>query len=298
MVGSELRNPHFPPQKPTRETTMPKNIQDMLHNLMSSLPGGGAAADSGDERNPRIIGAGTVDGGEYDSLTVAGAGRVNGSVTARRIELSGSALLQGDVRAEDLRAAGSATIEGKVTVDDFTASGSPTVQGPVHAGRVEVSGLLRSGSDVRCDTFSAKGGLLIDGTLAAEAAIEIELNGTAETEALEAPHVRVRIGREAASATVRIKSRREGTVVLGNEMIRNASSSPKSLGEQAENAPTPLRLRTGRIRGEVVELESVEAETVEGGTVRVGPGCSIRSVRYRNELSVDDDASVDASEKI
>ena len=87
----------------------------------------------------KISGSSTMPGGEYGSVSISGAGKVNGSLKCEELHCSGAAKVQGDVDcAGELHTSGAGKIAGSVRCGSLSASGDFSAQ------LVQVGGLRPS----------------------------------------------------------------------------------------------------------------------------------------------------------
>ena len=87
-------------------------------------------------RDIDISGKGTVPGGRCETLSISGAGKVEGSLVGESAEISGAG-----------------TVSGDLTVSEgFCCDGSGKVEGSFCARSVEVDGALRVERDFSAET--------------------------------------------------------------------------------------------------------------------------------------------------
>jgi len=240
-----------------------------------------------DPKNPKITGAGNLPGGKFESLTIQGAGRVDGDVEAQSIRLSGAATINGDAKARVFDASGSCTVAGRINADELTSAGSLRAGRNIKAGTFDARGAFSSGGDVEAKTFRARGGFAVDGRIKARD-IEIELNGRSHVKAIEGPNISVKLGVSAGSVSsggaVTVSFTGAGATA-GVNIVSGASSGSEGI------------LEAETIEGDTVKLEATHAESVTGKRVHIGAGCKIQLVKYTVELKVDEDAKVEKSER-
>lgn len=242
-----------------------------------------------EQMNMSISGSSSMPGGEYDKVTISGAGHVRGALRCTRLHCSGAAEVEGDVCcAEEIRGSGAVRIAGSAQCGQLSASGSfhvdtsmqvrarASVSGSVQIGtqltadEISTSGCLQAGS-VRCRSYSGSGSCRIAGDLEAESVSlsgGVEIGGLLNAESVAlSPNRLVRIG------------------AIGGGQIRIVSENvPGFLGLFHSN---PGCARIGTIEGDDVELEYVEAEIVRGRNVRIGKGCRIGRVEYSAALTAE-----------
>ena len=161
---------------------------------------------SEEKRNMKISGSGSMPGGEFDKVSVSGAGKVDGSLRCEELNCSGSAKIAGNARvAERLHCSGSVKVEGDVgcsgemhvsgafqcggdaAAQEFHGSGATRIGGELSGGELHVSGVLHA-AGVHCTELRASGSLDIDGGVEAErAALSglVKIGGLLNAEKLE-----------------------------------------------------------------------------------------------------------------
>lgn len=270
-------------------------------NKMMKQAAGGEGID--DRKNPSIEGAGTIEGGKFESLTISGSGTVEGDVEAKNVEISGAGKIEGDLKAGNVEASGSLSVEGSLEADAFVSAGSSSVAGSVKADRIEWRGASEVGRDVEAKKFRSSGALGIEGSLEADE-IEVELNGDSHVHAIQGKAVRVKAGKASAGGgrVVVTTQGRGTTVVTGGTISGNASGyaeggrvgsfSASSAVSSSGGGGGKFKLEAKTIEGDAVELENTVADLVKGKTVKIGKGCKIGAVEYSQSIAVDDKASV------
>lgn len=230
-----------------------------------------------ERKNASISGSGKLSGGVYDTVKVAGAGkiegdidanyittagacRIAGNVKAKKMKTAGACKVLGDVRAGELKVAGSCAIEGRVEADSLESAGSQTVLKGVAAKEIEVAGSWKVGGNVEADRFTAKGSIEVEGLLSADE-VRLELGGRSQV-------------REIGGARIEVRRSSRGWF--------NLLGLGRSLGS----------LEVETIEGDEIYLEATKAQTVRGKRVTIGEDCRIERVEYEESLQVDDSAKV------
>lgn len=242
-----------------------------------------------EQMNMSISGSSSMPGGEYDKVSISGAGKVKGNLRCTRLHCSGAAEIEGDVCcAEEIRGSGAVRICGSAQCGQLSASGSfhvetsmqvqtrASVSGSVQIGtqltadEISTSGCLQAGS-VRCRSYSGSGSCRIAGDLEAESVSlsgGVEISGLLNAESVVlSPNRLVRIG------------------AIGGGQIRIVSENVSAFFGLFHSNPGCARI--GTIEGDDVELEYVEAEIVRGKYVRIGRGCRIGTVEYGESLEAE-----------
>ena len=235
---------------------------------------------TGQRKDTSIAGSGTIAGGVYGEVEIAGAGKVDGDIDAEKVSVAGSARFDGGIKATELEAAGSCSVgeniqvevlrcdgamdaQGQITAKSIRGAGAFSVSGSVKAEDIHVDGALKAGSGVEAERFRAKGSFHVSGLLNADR-VEVELEGS-------------------SSATD-----------IGGSVVEVRSTGGRS--------SIPFFGSTGHLDVESIEaddisLESTRARTVRGRRVRIGDGCEIDTVEYTESLEVSDKAEVHSQTK-
>ncbi len=275
--------------------------------------------------NVHLTGSGRISGGSYDTVTVAGSGRIEGDVDANLIKVAGSCRIDGDVkarelktagscrvcgdvRAERMKSAGSCVIEGDVQADEIKIAGTQTVEGSLKAKEITSAGSLKVAEDVEAEKFLSRGGFEIGGLLSAEE-IKIELGGGKVSEIggtrievrrrgrsfwgwRREPRVQVRVQRGPEGLSETLESLFEDLGRLGEEVTRVVGESFEhafGVGWWGRGAGL---LEADTIEGDEIFLESTRARVVRGKKIQIGEGCEIETVEYSESLEVSPGATV------
>ena len=231
-----------------------------------------------------ISGAGVINGGTYDRVSISGAGKISSDIRAEELRISGAGKVQGkteatliaasgsavfsqDVIAEEMKVSGSARVDGQVRVKELKCSGSFKAGSGISSEYIKVSGHLRAEGDVEAEIFKASGGFKIGGLLSADR-VEIKLGGRCEVREIGGEKIEVTRG-----------GWREKGILLDG-LIKLFTG-----GGTAE-------LHTSQIEGDDILLEDTIADIVRGKRVEIGPGCKIDAVEYSESLRVADGAIV------
>lgn len=283
--------------------------------------------------NVHLAGAGRVSGGVYDTVTVAGSGRIEGDVDANLIKTAGSCRIDGNVRTKELKTAGSCRIAGDVEAELMRTAGSCVIEGDVRAGEVKIAGTqtvegtlrgkeitsagsLKVSDDVEAEKFLSRGGFEIGGLLSAEE-VKVELGSGKVTEIggarievrrrgpfwgwrrepprpLESPHLRIHVQRGLEGLGTTLEDIFEDIGRIGKEVGR-------AVGEGLGHGWTGRGfgyLEADTIEGDEVFLENTKAHIVRGKKIQIGEGCEIETVEYSESLEVAPEASVKEQKKV
>lgn len=215
----------------------------------------------------KIAGAGTINGGTYGNVTIAGVGNVRGdidaldfkvagagdvvgNVKAKSVTISGTATFTGDIEGGDVTIGGTSDVHGRVTASLFKVAGTASVDGPVSAQRVEILGTAKIGGDVEAESFEAHGVFAIGGLLNA-GTVTIHLYGGCDA-------------RDIGGETIDVRPGKPWPLI-------------PFFGERNLTADT--------IEGDTIHLENTRAKVVRGANVTIGPGCEIDLVEYTASLT-------------
>ncbi|MGV8082086.1 MAG: polymer-forming cytoskeletal protein [Coriobacteriia bacterium] len=227
----------------------------------------------------KINGDGSLSGGTYGTVTINGAGSVNGDLDAVTYKINGTATSTGRVLAQSITVNGSGTFNGPVQANAMTVNGDASVRGGVGIGRLlvrgnlsvsggmalheaDVKGFLKTGGDCEAESFIGEGGFTIGGLLNA-GVIDIKVYGPCSAR---------EIGGE------RIVIRRPGS---------GLSSLTQLFTFWAEK-----RLTADTIEGDSIWLENTTAKVVRGRDVTVGAGCVVDVVEYTETFTPAEGAQV------
>jgi cytoskeletal protein CcmA (bactofilin family) len=215
----------------------------------------------------KIAGAGTINGGTYGNVTIAGAGNIRGdidalelrvagagdivgNVTARNIVIGGTSTFKGDIHGGAVVINGTADVHGAITGDSLKIAGTATVDGAVNATRIDIRGTSKIGGDVEAEVFDAQGVFSIRGLLNA-GTVTIRLYGGCDA-------------RDIGGETIDVRPGKPWPLV-------------PFFGER--------NLTADSIEGDRVWLENTRAKVVRGADVTIGPGCEIDLVEYTGSLT-------------
>ena len=232
----------------------------------------------------KASGGTSIAGGEYASVRVSGALKVNGTLDCEELHASGGTKIAGDLRCSGrISASGALKVEGSVSSSSIGSSGALVAGGDVAVtGELHTSGSLTSGAKLSADVLKTSGvcrcneihvrELATSGQLAVDGGVEAERfrsSGKLDIrELLNAEEIDISIS--AACAVGDIGGSR---ITVRKGWFGIAFGHP--------------RLTVESIEGDTVELEYTKAATVRARTVRIGAGCEIGRVEYSETISVE-----------
>jgi cytoskeletal protein CcmA (bactofilin family) len=230
---------------------------------------GGSAVTTEARLNLVINGTGRSSGGVFRNVTINGTGRVTGDIdcvmfechgtnkvmgqmTAKRMSVHGTSKVHGRIQAEDVHIHGTLSAGGGVECKDLSVGGVLSIHGPLKAEIADVQGMLTVRDDCQAESLRVQGALTVDGLLNA-GTLELGLYGPATAQEIGGGRIRVR----------RIK--RFGFARWFRPFTAN-------------------RLTAEVIEGDEIDLEFTKAQVVRGNVVRIGRGCEIDLVEYKQDL--------------
>ncbi|MBS3812523.1 polymer-forming cytoskeletal protein [Candidatus Bipolaricaulota bacterium] len=280
---------------------------------------------NGDNKGRRVnvSGTGQLAGGEYESVTIAGSGVVDGDLQAKNIVVTGSGRFMGSVSAEEIRTTGSCRVAGSLDVNQLVIWGSMEAGGELRADLLKTYGSLTAEQDVHSDKAFLAGSCSVGGDLQAEEFISrgtFDVSGLLTADLVKVWLVGTNSAGEIGGREVIISARGLGfdidkdKVKSGVENVDGALSNlGKSLGfdleldsEKISREVSKLggkfgsfvsswgkrKLTTKLIEGDELKLGGVSAETVRGDRVEIGEGCKIGLVEYRDSFSCAESSEV------
>lgn len=212
-----------------------------------------------------VPGAGKVEGNltVNAAFTCHGAGKVDGSLEAGSLQVNGSMKIEGPCKVEGKAAvAGSLKVEGDLSADQLDVAGACSTEGSLSVTRAEIRGVLKVDHDVQAEQFRADGAVKIGGLLNAEM-VELNLEGSDEIE----------------------------TIGGGKVAVRQKKNAFRLFRKQP-------RLLSALIEADEISIEYTDCQTVRGVNVRIGPECVIDRVEYSGTLTTDGNCSIGEKVKI
>jgi len=219
----------------------------------------------------KINGLGSAGGGKYNFVEINGKGDISGNIECADLEINGFGSIEGDVKTDTAHIAGKSDISGNVEARDFSVDGVVEIAGGVKAERLQNHGAMQIGRDCGAEEFKSRGGFAIGGLLNS-GKIDVELYAHSSAREIGGENISVRQG--------------EG---FGFKKFIN-SILPGFGWKSGLEAET--------IEGDDVYLEHTKSKVVRGQNVRIGPGCEIDLVEYKNTFEKSSDAIVKSSKKV
>jgi cytoskeletal protein CcmA (bactofilin family) len=218
-----------------------------------------------------VMGELTINGDlDCQDLKVMGQTTVRGGLKGKEGKITGKAVLQNNLEMEELKVMGQLKTEGTAKIDRLRVEGQVSLGGALTAQEIDLRGELKVAGDCTAETFKARGAFAIDGLLNA-GEIDIKHYGRCRAREIGGESILVRRGPHSMLARF-IKS-----IFTGLELVN---------------------LVTDSVEGDDIYLENTTAKVVRGNRVRIGEGCEIERVEYKDTFEYVTDTHVRASKKI
>ncbi len=219
----------------------------------------------------RINGLGSSSGGNYNLVQINGKGDINGDLECTDLQINGLGCIHGNAKTGTVRVAGKAEIDGNLKGHQIIVDGMTEVRGAVSGDLIENRGMLKVGKDCGVETFKSQGGFTVGGLLNA-GKIEIEIYATSRAREIGGEQIEIRSG--------------------------DAFGFKKFLSSIFPGLQLTRDLTAETIEGDSIYLENATVKTVRGHDVRIGPGCMINVVEYKNTFYKDSGATVKENKKV
>jgi cytoskeletal protein CcmA (bactofilin family) len=214
----------------------------------------------------RLVGSSESAGGRFAKLQITGDSKLAGRVACKSFALTGTAEIHGDMEAEAMKVTGELHVRGRLQAGACSGMGEVVADGGVRGEKLTLSGRLKS-----------------DGLVEAET---LDVRGVVEAEQ----------GVNAGHATLRMYGPSRVKELVGGTITVRKSRGMKLKGMLQSDTRTGLE--ASLIEGDEVYAEWTRAEIVRGTKVKLGPGCEIERVEYRDSLQVHKKSSVGVSVRL
>ncbi|HKI45442.1 MAG TPA: polymer-forming cytoskeletal protein [Balneolales bacterium] len=217
----------------------------------------------------RINGVGSSAGGSFDTVQINGKGEINGDVECNDLQINGLSTINGNIKAETFKVSGKSDIRGDIKSDTVMIDGKIDITGGVTATQVENRGMLGVAKDVSSEAFYSHGGFKIGGLLNADK-IQIIIYAPCSTTDIGGEEIDIRTG--------------------------GASGLREFLGSFFSGWPLETALSVETIEGDNIYLENTTAKVVRGNNIKIGPGCQIDVVEYKDTFEKENDSNIRVNE--
>ncbi|GAC43068.1 hypothetical protein [Paenibacillus popilliae] len=215
-----------------------------------------------------ISGLGSSSGGTYQRVRIDGVGDINGDLVCTSFVSNGKGNVTGNLEAGMTEARGMLTVKGNLQSVHSRIDGTARLDGHWSGDTIELNGTVTIAYDCQAECFISHGTFHIGGLLNA-GTIDVKMVGGCRA---------WEIGCE------RIQVRRSAALSLFNKLFSSFINRP------------PLEADT--IEGDIVDLEYTRARVVRGNHVKIGPGCRIDHVEYRQSVQLHEEAQVNSHRKL
>jgi len=212
------------------------------------------------KRSVKITGTGSASGGDFHHVRIMGEGRVHGDIACEDFKCMGNCMVGGTLQTRRYRLQGEAVIGGDMQAGVLTGHGQIQVKGNIRGQSIKLTGQLTAGGACEADKLKVNGAIDIRGLVNAEQ-LDISLFGPCRAKEIGGGRITVR-----RSKWIAVK-----------QML-----SPHGNAE----------LQADCIEGDDIYLEHTKADNVRGNHVKIGPGCHIALVEYRDTLQTSKSATV------
>ena len=239
-----------------------------------------------ERRNLSYLGTveGTIDtsGQLYDRVSANGELSVRGTLYCNELSINGNFSDEGTLKAKKGKINGDARIKGVLESDHFKVNGKLEVGGTalvkelhtrgntivgdcIVAEKIDLLGDIRVKNDCNAETFVSRGAFDIGGLLNASD-IDIRLFDECRVKEIGGETIKIhRVHRSLFDRVLRF-------ILPGHAFGGN--------------------LVTETIEGDEVYVEYTTAKTVRGKNVKIGPGCDIELVDYRDSFEQDKSSKI------
>ncbi len=223
-----------------------------------------------------INGSGSMAGGEYDHVTINGAGRCDGLLAAQTIQVNGTFQCPGILKSGKLGVNGNLRCDGDAKSDHLRVDGRFKCGGRLAAGTASCAGMLDVDGDVLVDTLDVSGSLRLEGGAKLEGN-QIKCSGSIKT------------GGHISADEVRVTGMVTAREIVGDRVVIHPG--PVSLSPILHMFGVATS-KADLIEATTVELEGVTARTVNGQNVHIGPNCTIENLDCSGALYIDPSSTV------
>ena len=243
------------------------------------------------ENDLKLVGESTHPGGQFRDIAVIGKVRVDGDVVCRTFSCVGKAQVRGALKSGTLSCMGETAVGGAVDTGSFSVMGQVRcdaavrvrtlncmgklrIQGQLDAEKVKLVGELAVKGDCNVDDFNSRGAFTIDGLLSVDH-LQVQPYGAC---------------RAAEIGGARLEVRRRGGF-LANLPLADWCRDHLFGGHGS-------RLEVQSMEGDDISLEDTTAALVRGARIRIGRGCRVEVVEYREAYACDADGYVGQARQV
>ena len=250
----------------------------------------------------KISGSSSLNGGEFDTVSISGSGKINGDVICNTMSISGSGKILGDVKTDIGKVSGSCVIDGNLDCVDFKIAGSTTINRSVKGKEFKVSGSAKVNEISNIEFVKILGSMTCENSINTK---NIDIYGSLKVNGdCNSDYVK---SRGAFKIEGLLSADNIDIAVTGNNYVKEIGGQNISI-KQGDGGMGILRvllfkgygrpqLTTEVIEGDNVDIEFTNCNIIGGKIVTIGKGCNVKRVEYTEELIINDDALVEEYEK-
>ena len=228
-----------------------------------------------------INGSGSYPGGRYDKVSIRGEGTIVNDVESSTFHVYGTSEAVENLKTGSVKIFGEAEVKMNMEAEDTLVMGSMMIGGNAHLKKIKILGLLEVGQRLTGDEANIKGSIAVNGdveydTFDSSGGFEIKGLLTADT-----IKVGLRFGQSSAEE-----------IGGGKITVKKRSNSLLPFGKEVGSLVAKV------IEGDDIYLENTKADMVRGNIVKIGPGCQIGVVEYRDDFTQDPKATIKTTTQI
>jgi len=235
------------------------------------------------EKNGNLIinGSGSYPGGRYDKISIRGEGTIMTDVECSAFNVYGTSEAAENVKTGSVKVFGEAEVKRNMKAEDTLVMGTMLVGGNAHMKKIKILGLLEVGEGLTGDEANIKGSIAVNGDVEYEtfdSSGGFEIKGLLTADTIK---VGLRFGQSSAEE-----------IGGGKITVKKRSNTLLPFGKEIGSLSAKV------IEGDDIYLENTKADIVRGNKVKIGPGCQIGVVEYRDGFKHDSKAKVKMTTKI
>jgi cytoskeletal protein CcmA (bactofilin family) len=216
----------------------------------------------------KINGQSSSAGGNYNAVIINGEGKIAGDLDCIKLKVNGRCEINGNVKAESVEVYGTNSIKGNLEAERAKIHGTADVDGNLSVNKAEIHGSIDVDGYCNAEIFNIEGTFDIKELLNA-GVLKLSLYGPSKA-------------REIGGEKITVKSK-------GKYGLKAMIMS--SIGQGKE-------LTADIIEGDDIYLENTSAKVVRGDNIKLGPGCEIELVEYKDSFKQDEKAEIGTHKKI
>jgi cytoskeletal protein CcmA (bactofilin family) len=243
------------------------------------------------DNDMKFMGESTHPGGQFRDIAVMGRARFDGDVVCRAFSCMGEAQLRGSLQSRRTSVMGQTRVGGPADAGDFSVMGRMDCDAALRARRLSCMGELRVHGQVDAETVRVFGQLSVQGDCNVD---DFHSRGTFDISGLlSVDNLRVRPYGPCRAGEIggaRIEVRRTGGFLDRVPLVGWVRTC--MFGRRRS------RLEVESVEGDDVFLEDTDARMVRGARVRIGRGCRVGTVEFRETCTREQDAEVGDCRKV